>query len=55
MLYYAVVYLKDGTIHLCPEKSEEKAKEILEKIKEKYNDRIDKLKIVKKRHRKYLV
>lgn len=48
MIYYSVVYLKDGTIHLQPNPTKEEAEDTNEKIKAKYGDRVDLVKIVKK-------
>ena len=49
MIYYAVIYMKTGEIHLKPFDTKEKARECLEKLKDtKWEESIDIKKIVKK-------
>ena len=49
MIYYAVIYMKDGQIHLMPHKSKEEAQETIDRVKnQKFKDKIDVCRIVKK-------
>lgn len=49
MIYYAVVYMKDGCIHLKPFDSREEAQAELEKLRSsKWANSIDLTKVVKK-------
>jgi len=49
MIYYAVVYMKNGDIHLRPFETKEAAEACCEKFKDSdYADDIDVLKVIKK-------
>ncbi len=50
MIYYAVIYLKNGEIHLKPFDTKEDAEECIKNTatREKYKDQIDVTKVVKK-------
>lgn len=49
MIYYAVIYMKDGQIHLMPHKSREEAEKTCNEIRQtKWADKIDVTKVVKK-------
>ena len=49
MIYYAVIYMKDGNIHLFRSESKEGAEEAIEKVMEgKWNGEIESTKIITK-------
>lgn len=49
MIYYAVIYMKDGNIHLFKCDSREEGENMIQKVREsKWKDEIDVTKVIKK-------
>ena len=49
MIYYSVIYMKDGRIHLNPSSSKEEAESVIAKVKESiWKDQIEYTKVIKR-------